>query len=137
MRCKIQNTNYFGMMKCKIPKFSGLRLVLSKIQNLLLLLWPLEALLGLVRFGRNGPFCCSIRVDCCWPVLKPSLPQNALRFGLAWKEIWLGLAIPPPSTARNKAQLPTLRIRVRAEAARGTREEEKQRSEATTSTRRT
>ena len=42
----MQNVNYFAMMKCKIPKFSGLCLVLFKIQNLLSMLWPLEVLLG-------------------------------------------------------------------------------------------
>jgi hypothetical protein len=34
-------------MKYKIPKFSGLCLVSSKMQNLLPSLWSLEALLGL------------------------------------------------------------------------------------------
>jgi hypothetical protein len=34
------------MMKCKMLKFLGLYLVSSKIQNLLSLLWALEALFG-------------------------------------------------------------------------------------------
>ena len=42
---KIQNANYFEMIKCKMPKFSEF-LVPSKIQNLLPLWEPLEALLG-------------------------------------------------------------------------------------------
>jgi len=32
---KMQNANYFGMAECEIPKFSGLCLVPSKMQNLL------------------------------------------------------------------------------------------------------
>jgi len=32
---KMQNANYFGMVECEIPKFSGLCLVPSKMQNLL------------------------------------------------------------------------------------------------------
>ena len=42
----MQNVNYFGVMKCKMPKFSGLYLVPSKMHNLLPSLWPLDALLG-------------------------------------------------------------------------------------------
>jgi len=42
---KMQNTNYFGMIRCKILKFLGLCLVPSKMQNLLLSLGFLEALL--------------------------------------------------------------------------------------------
>jgi len=42
----MQNTNYFGMMECKMSKFLRLYLVLSKMQNLLLLRGPLEAFLG-------------------------------------------------------------------------------------------
>jgi hypothetical protein len=33
MECKMQNANYFGMMKCKILKFSWVCLVLSKMPN--------------------------------------------------------------------------------------------------------
>jgi hypothetical protein len=32
---KIQNVNYFGMVECKMLKFSGSYLVPSKLQNLL------------------------------------------------------------------------------------------------------
>jgi hypothetical protein len=33
MEYKIKNANYFGMMKCKMPKFSWVCLVSSKIPN--------------------------------------------------------------------------------------------------------
>jgi hypothetical protein len=47
MKYKIQNANYFEMIKYKMLKISKLCLVPSKIQNLLTLLWSLKALLGL------------------------------------------------------------------------------------------
>jgi len=43
---KMQNANYFKMMECKMPKFSRLRLVSSKVQNLLPSWELLDALLG-------------------------------------------------------------------------------------------
>jgi hypothetical protein len=33
MECKMQNPNYFGMMKYKMPKFSWVWLVPSKMSN--------------------------------------------------------------------------------------------------------
>jgi uncharacterized Zn finger protein (UPF0148 family) len=49
----MQNANYFGMMKYKMPKFSGSCLVPSEVQNLLSSLQPFEALLGF--FGLFRP----------------------------------------------------------------------------------
>jgi len=49
-KCKIYNVNYFGMMNCKMLKFSELYLVLSKIQNLLPLWRSLETLLSFCLF---------------------------------------------------------------------------------------
>jgi hypothetical protein len=54
MESKMQNDNYFGMVKCKIPNFLGLYLVSSKIHNLLTLLWPFETLL--VSFPLEATF---------------------------------------------------------------------------------
>jgi len=45
MKYKIQNMNYFRMMKCKMPKVLELCLIPSKIYNFIVLIWPLEALL--------------------------------------------------------------------------------------------
>jgi hypothetical protein len=50
----MQNADYFGVMKCKIPKFSESRLVPSKMQNLLSSREPLEALFGFF-FGLLRP----------------------------------------------------------------------------------
>jgi hypothetical protein len=73
--------------------------------------------LGLVRFGRNGPFRCSIRVDCHRPVLKPDPPQLVVRFGLAQERnlAWFGHSTP--FHAWNKARPPTLWNGVRPETA--------------------
>jgi len=49
----MQNANYFGMIKYKMPKFSGSCLVPSEVQNLLSSLQPFEALLGF--FGLFRP----------------------------------------------------------------------------------
>ena len=51
---RMQKTNYIGMNKSKIPNFSGLYLVPSKMHNLLPLLEPHEALLG-IFFCLSGP----------------------------------------------------------------------------------
>ena len=73
-------------------------------------------------------------MDCRRPVSKPCLPRNDVRFSLAQKENWPGLAILPPPRPRTKPDLLPSGSESKPEAARSRCE--KQRGEATTSTRR-